>query len=85
MKKELIILFLLASLTSCGQSSGNSLPIVNIEKLSAVKASLETKEQNLKENLKKVFPVVLEFPEVISLSPADHIQHLTEKWNSHAF
>jgi anion-transporting ArsA/GET3 family ATPase len=55
------------------------------EKLSAVKASLETKEQNLKENLKKVFPVVLEFPEVISLSPADHIQHLTEKWNSHAF
>ncbi len=49
-----------------------------------VKESLESKEQKLKNNLKAVFPVVLEFPEIISLSPSDHIQHLTEKWKSYA-
>ncbi len=49
-----------------------------------VKASLEGKEQLLKKKLNEVFPVVLEFPEVISLSPTDHIQHLTERWKSYA-
>ena len=49
-----------------------------------VKTSLEGKEQLLKKKLNEVFPVVLEFPEVISLSPTDHIQHLTERWKSYA-
>lgn len=55
------------------------------EKLVLVKNSLEDKERELKDNLKKVFPVVLEFPEIISISPTDHIKHLTEKWKSYAF
>lgn len=53
------------------------------EKLIKIKDTLESKEKDLKQQLKKLFPVVLEFPEVISLSPTDHIQHLTEKWNSY--
>ena len=51
--------------------------------LSVIKESLESHERELKKELKAVFPVVLEFPEVISLSPTDHIQHLTEKWKSY--
>lgn len=53
------------------------------EEMSKVKMSLEGKEKELKKQLKEVFPVVLEFPEVISLSPTDHIQHLTQKWKSY--
>lgn len=53
------------------------------EKLDAIKISLESKEVALKKQLKESFPVVLEFPEIISLSPTDHIQHLTEKWKSY--
>lgn len=49
-----------------------------------VKDSLEGKEKTLKNQLKDVFPVVLEFPEIMSLSPTDHIQHLTDQWKSHA-
>lgn len=52
------------------------------EKLAKIKDSLESKEVNLKKQLRDVFPVVLEFPEIISLSPAEHIKHLTEKWKS---
>jgi anion-transporting ArsA/GET3 family ATPase len=48
-----------------------------------VKDSLESKEHELKKQLKSLFPVVLEFPEIISLSPTDHIQHLTEKWKTY--
>lgn len=55
------------------------------EKLSHVKDSLVGKEQDLKKQLKEVFPVVLEFPEVISISPTDHINHLTDKWKTYAF
>lgn len=55
------------------------------EKLSQVKDSLVGKEQDLKKQLKEVFPVVLEFPEVISISPTDHINHLTDKWKTYAF
>lgn len=51
--------------------------------LTKIKASLEGKEQQLKKQLNDLFPVVLEFPEVISLSPTDHIKHLTDKWNSY--
>jgi anion-transporting ArsA/GET3 family ATPase len=48
-----------------------------------IKDSLESKERDLKKQLKDLFPVVLEFPEIISLSPTDHIQQLTRKWNSY--
>ena len=53
------------------------------EKLTRIKDTLESKEKDLKHQLKELFPVVLEFPEIISLSPTDHIQHLKEKWNSY--
>lgn len=52
--------------------------------LSQIKESLESRENHLKTNLKAAFPVVLEFPEVISLSPAEHIHQLTQTWNQHA-
>lgn len=48
--------------------------------LLTLKKSLEQKEQELKKHLKEIFPTVLEFPEVISLSPTEHILHLTERW-----
>lgn len=54
------------------------------EELSQIKLSLETREKNLKIDLRKAFPVVLEFPEVISLSPEDHIHYLTETWKKYA-
>jgi anion-transporting ArsA/GET3 family ATPase len=53
------------------------------EKLVKLQSTLVNKEARLKENLKKAFPVVLEFPEVISLSPIDHLHFLTEKWNTY--
>ncbi len=53
-------------------------------KMKAVKKSLTDNEQDLKGLLRNVFPMVLEFPEVISLSPIEHLKHLTEKWNSYA-
>ncbi len=53
------------------------------ENLGIIKKSLEEKEKTLKLHLKDVFPVVLEFPEIMSLSPLDHIQHLTKKWNEY--
>ena len=54
------------------------------EDLTKIKKSLELKEINLKKQLKDLFPVVLEFPEVMSLSPNDHLLHLTKTWKSHA-
>ncbi len=48
-----------------------------------IKNTLESKEVNLKIRLKESFPVVLEFPEVISLSPLEHIHFLTKKWNQY--
>lgn len=51
--------------------------------LTKIKSTLESKEIKLKSQLKESFPVVLEFPEIMSLSPSDHIQHLTAKWNSY--
>lgn len=53
------------------------------EQLKEVKHSLESKEEELKTQLKSVFPTVLEFPEIISLSPTDHIEQLTAKWKSY--
>ncbi len=55
-----------------------------VPNLLAVKESLLGKEQDLKGQLRAVFPVVLEFPEVISLSPIEHLKHLTEKWKTYA-
>ncbi|MFP5385069.1 MAG: ArsA family ATPase [Bacteriovoracia bacterium] len=48
-----------------------------------IKDSLESKERKLKDQLRDLFPVVLEFPEIISLSPIDHIQQLTGKWKTY--
>lgn len=52
--------------------------------LKNVKASLEEKETGLKAKLRKNFSNILEFPEVVSLSPAEHIHFLTEKWKTYA-
>ena len=52
-------------------------------KLSHLKDSLLNKELHLKKKLKESFPVILEFPEIMTLSPLDHIQKLTLKWNSY--
>lgn len=52
--------------------------------LKAIKNSLEEKELKLKSQLTNLFPVVLEFPEIISVSPNDHLISLTEKWKSYA-
>lgn len=51
--------------------------------LRAVKTSLEEKESGLKKRLRESFANILEFPEVVSLSPAEHIHFLTEKWKTH--
>lgn len=48
-----------------------------------IKESLEKRELDLKKQLKQLFPFVLEFPEIISLSPSDHLKHLTEKWKTY--
>jgi anion-transporting ArsA/GET3 family ATPase len=53
------------------------------DKLKLLKESLHDREQDLKITLKKYFPTVLEFPEVISLSPMDHIKTLTKQWNNY--
>jgi anion-transporting ArsA/GET3 family ATPase len=55
----------------------------NIE-LQTVKKSLEEKETGLKKRLHASFANVLEFPEVVSLSPAEHLHFLTEKWKNYA-
>lgn len=51
--------------------------------LQKVKASLEGRETGLKSRLKENFANILEFPEVVSLSPAEHIHFLTEKWKTY--
>lgn len=52
------------------------------EKLIKLKQSLFNRERKLKDNLANKFQKVLEFPEVISLSPFDHIKGLTLNWKS---
>lgn len=46
----------------------------------ALKMSLLNKELNLKDNLKKLFKNVFEFPEIISLSPKEHVNALSIHW-----
>jgi anion-transporting ArsA/GET3 family ATPase len=54
------------------------------DKLKELKRSFVARESSLKEKLRQHFRVVLEFPEVTSVSPIDHIQFLKDKWNQHA-
>ena len=54
------------------------------EKLIALRTSLDSREKDLKKSLKQSFPVVLEFPEVMSLEPIEHVINLTTKWNTYA-
>lgn len=54
------------------------------EQLKAIKISLDGREKDLKKTLKEFFPVVLEFPEVMSLEPIEHVNNLTNKWKSYA-
>jgi anion-transporting ArsA/GET3 family ATPase len=49
-------------------------------KLQAVKESIEKREINLKQKLRDRFSSVLEFPEITSISPHEHIKYLTQKW-----
>ena len=53
------------------------------EKLQAIKMSLDSREKELKIILKQSFPVVLEFPEVMSLEPIEHVINLTHKWKTY--
>ena len=54
------------------------------EKLQAIKMSLDSREKELKIILKQSFPVVLEFPEVMSREPIEHVINLTNKWKTYA-
>ena len=51
------------------------------QKLNTFKHSFEQREHTLKAGLRAAFPVVLEFPEITSISPQDHVMKLMEKWN----
>lgn len=53
-------------------------------KLEKIRQTLDNKEKQLKLTLKEYFPVVLEFPEVMSLEPTEHVNFLTLKWNNYA-
>ena len=48
-----------------------------------LKASLSFREHDLKENLSKHFKQVIDFPEVISISPIEHIKNLANTWQTH--
>ncbi len=46
----------------------------------ALRNSLLEREKNLKENLKHHFERILEFPEIFSISPLEHVKDLTKSW-----
>jgi len=52
-------------------------------KLQAIKNSLDSREKELKVSLKQAFPVLLEFPEIMSLEPIEHVINLTNKWKTY--
>jgi hypothetical protein len=54
------------------------------EKLIALRTSLDSREKDLKKSLKQSFPIVIEFPEVMSLEPIEHVINLTTKWKTYA-
>lgn len=70
-------------LNKCLEQELNSWTPIKPE-LIALKKSIEDREIVLKTKLRESFTTVFEFPEVISISPHEHIQRLTEKWNSYA-
>lgn len=47
-----------------------------------LKDSLLSREQKLKENLQHHFERILEFPEIFSISPLEHVEHLTKSWKN---
>ena len=51
--------------------------------LSKLKVSLEEREKNLKLRLKKDFTTILEFPEIMSKDPLDHVELLTQSWKKY--
>jgi anion-transporting ArsA/GET3 family ATPase len=51
--------------------------------LNKLKASLEGREKQLKLKLREDFAVILEFPEVMSKDPVDHVELLTERWKKY--
>jgi anion-transporting ArsA/GET3 family ATPase len=51
--------------------------------LQKLKFSLYSKEESLKKELNKVFHNILEFPEIISGNPSEHVTQLAEEWNRH--
>jgi anion-transporting ArsA/GET3 family ATPase len=51
--------------------------------LKQIRESINGRENNLKEKLRGNFSSVLDFPEVISLSPAEHIHFLTQHWKQY--
>lgn len=46
-----------------------------------LKQSLDNREQTLKKELQKSFKNILEFNEVIKVSPLEHVNELTQGWN----
>lgn len=48
-----------------------------------LKNSLSFRENDLKEKLSTHFKQVLDFPEVISISPIEHIKNLANTWENH--
>ena len=52
-------------------------------KLLAIKKSLDSREKELKISLREAFPVVLDFPEIMSLEPIEHVIELTNKWKTY--
>lgn len=51
--------------------------------LKKIRDSIQGRENNLKDKLRGNFSSVLDFPEVISLSPAQHIHLLTKHWKQY--
>ncbi len=52
-------------------------------KLTQIRDSIQKRENTLKDKLRGNFTSVLDFPEVISLSPAQHIHLLTQHWKQY--
>jgi anion-transporting ArsA/GET3 family ATPase len=53
------------------------------EQLKRLKTSLESRETDLKNSLRLNFKHILEFPEIMSSGPVEHVSDLTLKWNSY--
>lgn len=67
-------------INKCLEETLDSWEISSESKLSNLKETLIQKEKTIKHQLKPHFQAVLEFPEIISLSPVDHINELVLNW-----